>query len=386
MSRLRRPAGRLRDLPIWSKLGLIMLVPTLATILVGTLGLVDHIRQASNAERARTLSVLSQASGGLVEQLQFERTYAVLVASTVQNRNSPQYQQAMATYHAQWAKVDAAKLPYAQQRAALNDVPDKVNLLLSRLDLNLEDLPAGRTQAAKATNIDQIKDIVSPYNQIINDLLNVRDASAQLASDTTLSDHMRAAAAVSRAKEFIAEQRDVGHEVRGTGDFNASLRRKFLLTDTGYQISEANFRAVANDVEQQLFDRTLHGDNERAATNLTIQLVNLQGQNTRAIPFTHEQWQTAMVGYNALFRKVETNLDAGIVNQATKLRNDTNQRVFLETSVLIGMLLLAIMFAWLVARSMARSLRELRQGAWPSRSSACRTRSTGCAIRPCTVR
>ncbi|BCB85289.1 hypothetical protein Psuf_026020 [Phytohabitans suffuscus] len=32
MSRLRRPLGRLRDLPIWSKLGLIMIVPTLATI------------------------------------------------------------------------------------------------------------------------------------------------------------------------------------------------------------------------------------------------------------------------------------------------------------------------------------------------------------------
>ena len=43
MSRLRRPADRLRDLPIWSKLGLIMLVPTLATIIVGVSGLVDHI-------------------------------------------------------------------------------------------------------------------------------------------------------------------------------------------------------------------------------------------------------------------------------------------------------------------------------------------------------
>jgi hypothetical protein len=56
MSRLRRPADRLRDLPIWSKLGLIMLVPTLATIIVGVSGLVDHINTASNAERARTLS------------------------------------------------------------------------------------------------------------------------------------------------------------------------------------------------------------------------------------------------------------------------------------------------------------------------------------------
>jgi len=139
MSRLRRPAGRLRDLPIWSKLGLIMLVPTLATILVGTLGLVDHIRQASNAERARTLSVLSQASGGLVEQLQSERAYAVLIATTP--AKTPENNQAKAAWRAQWDKVDAAKLPWSQQRAALNDVPAKVNLLLTRLDRNLGDLP-----------------------------------------------------------------------------------------------------------------------------------------------------------------------------------------------------------------------------------------------------
>ena len=59
MSRLRRPAGRLRDLPIWSKLGLIMLVPTLATIIVGVSGLVDHIEEASNAERATFLIAAS---------------------------------------------------------------------------------------------------------------------------------------------------------------------------------------------------------------------------------------------------------------------------------------------------------------------------------------
>src|ERR671933_60217 len=85
VSRLRRPAGRLRDLPIWSKLGLIMLVPTLATVIVGVSGLVDHINTANNAERARTLSVLSQAAGGLVDQLQNERSDAVLVKTTPAN-------------------------------------------------------------------------------------------------------------------------------------------------------------------------------------------------------------------------------------------------------------------------------------------------------------
>ena len=109
MSRLRRPAGRLRDLPIWSKLGLIMLVPTLATIVVGTSGLVDHIDEASNAERARTLSVLSQAAGSLVDHLQNERAFGVTIATT--KKDTPERAAASLAYGREHAKVDAAKLP-----------------------------------------------------------------------------------------------------------------------------------------------------------------------------------------------------------------------------------------------------------------------------------
>src|SRR4029453_2274051 len=97
MWRLRRPADRLRDLPIWSKLGLIMLVPTLATIIVGVSGLVDHIEEANNAERARTLSVLSEAAGGLVDHLQNERAYGVMIA-TIKDKNSPESGKAKAAY------------------------------------------------------------------------------------------------------------------------------------------------------------------------------------------------------------------------------------------------------------------------------------------------
>src|SRR5690348_6267181 len=131
MSRLRRPADRLRDLPIWSKLGLIMLVPTLATIIVGVSGLVDHIDEASNAERARTLSVLSEAAGGLVDHLQNERAFGLMI---VANNDNPAIKAAaQKSYEAEHPLVDQAKVAYSQQKAALEDVPDKVGTLLLRL-------------------------------------------------------------------------------------------------------------------------------------------------------------------------------------------------------------------------------------------------------------
>ena len=67
LSRLRRPASRLRDMPIWSKLGLIMIVPTIATVVVGTSGLIDHVETLNNANRAGDLANLSSYSGDLVD-------------------------------------------------------------------------------------------------------------------------------------------------------------------------------------------------------------------------------------------------------------------------------------------------------------------------------
>ncbi len=361
MSRLRRPADRMRDLPIWSKLGLIMLVPTLATIIVGVSGLVDHIDEANNAERARTLSVLSEAAGGLVDHLQNERAYAVIITTIPQaDRTKPEFIKAKEAYASENAKVDAAKVPYAQQKAALDEVPENVSTLLLRLDRNLEDLPSKRSQIGNLRLSEGVEDT---YTDLIDDLLGVRDAAAQLATDTDLSDHLRAVAAVAQAKEYISRERIVGHQVIKEGNLTTDLRRDFLEAETGYKLAGNTLHSVGSASDQAAFDRIADLPTGRAATNFTVQLSRLEASNTRNIPFQTQNWDDAMSAYGQEFRSVEVKMDSEIVAQATGLRNDTNRRVFLETSVLLGMLLLAILFAWLVARSMARSLRELRQGA-----------------------
>ncbi|MDY7084610.1 MAG: sensor histidine kinase [Actinomycetota bacterium] len=361
MSRLRRPADRLRDLPIWSKLGLIMLVPTLATIIVGVSGLVDHIDEANNAERARTLSVLSEAAGGLVDHLQNERAYGMKI-TTIDDAKSPDLAKAKQDYTAENAKVDAAKVPYAQQKAALDDVPENVSTLLLRLDRNLEELPAQRSQIANKRSADK-QSVQDTYTKLISDLLAVRNAAAQLASDTELSDHLRAVAAVATAKEFISQQRDIGHEVIAAREVTPGLRQALLQAQLGYKLSGDTLQQVGNAADRKAFVEIENSTGGRGATNYSDPLTRNQAQNNRRIPFNTEQWDDAFVAYGQEFRKVEAKMDSDIVNEATTLRNDVNRRVFIETSVLLGMLLLAILFAWLVARSMARSLRELRQGA-----------------------
>ena len=140
-----RPIGFVRDLPIWTKLGLIMIVPTIATIVVGTAGLLDQVDQASGAERARLLTVLSGEAGVLVHNLQDERTTAIQLLYS-----PPAALEARKTaYTAQQVKTEAAKARYLLNRTTIAEVPDSLRTLLDRIQAQLGQLPTIRGQVVE---------------------------------------------------------------------------------------------------------------------------------------------------------------------------------------------------------------------------------------------
>ncbi|MFF0229948.1 nitrate- and nitrite sensing domain-containing protein [Micromonospora sp. NPDC005254] len=361
LSRLRRPASRLRDMPIWSKLGLIMIVPTIATVVVGTSGLVDHLDTLNNANRAGDLANLSSYSGDLVDTLQDERTTAVLLLQATGTQPKAQYQEA---YNRVNSRVDQATGPYRQQRSDVEDLPGSLEGLLDGIDQNLQELPGVRSQVFNGKL--KLAEAIQAYEGLINDLLAIRDSATQLAGNNDLSDRMRAAAAVAREKEFLAVRRVVVHRalgVQGGQRLTPALRTDYIASGTGQQQALQSFKAVASPDEAKFHDQTVAGGDRREAQNYTGWIDGNTTGDMRGAPFGPDQWDSAMTANAKLIRAVETKLDGDVVAEADNLRSDVQRQVFLETGLLLSMLLLAILFAYLVARSMARSLRELRQGA-----------------------
>ncbi|MGQ5260415.1 nitrate- and nitrite sensing domain-containing protein [Micromonospora sp. ZYX-F-536] len=358
LSRLRRPASRLRDMPIWSKLGLIMIVPTIATVVVGTSGLVDHLETLNNANRAGDLANLSSYSGDLVDTLQDERTAAVLLSAADGTQPKAQYQEA---YNRVNSRVDQAKGPYLQQRAEIEDLPASLESLLDQIDQDLKDLPGARSQVFSSKL--KLTETVQAYEGLINNLLAIRESATQLAGNNELSDRMRAAAAVAREKEFLSVRRVVVHRALDQRQLTPVLRTDYIASGTGQQQAEQSFKAVATPEEAAFHDQTIAGGDRREAQNYIGWMDGNTTGDMRGAIFGPDQWDSAMTANAKLIRTVETKLDRDVVAEADNLRSDVQRQVFLETGLLLSMLLLAILFAYLVARSMARSLRELRQGA-----------------------
>ncbi|BCL15591.1 hypothetical protein GCM10017556_33300 [Micromonospora sagamiensis] len=344
-------------MPIWSKLGLIMIVPTIATVVVGTNGLIDHLDTLNNANRAGDLANLTGYSGALVDTLQDERAAAVLLlGSNAQTRE--QYNKAYTEVH---QRVDRARGPYSRQRAELDGLPNNFEKVLDRIDQGLEDLPGTRSQVFN--NKLPLTDAARSYEGLINDLLDIRDSASQLAGDTDLSERMRAVAASARAKEFLSVRRVVVHRALIQGSMSPVLRTDYIATGTGQQQALQSFQAVANQAESELYQQTVAGSDQRQVENYLGWINGNTTDSMTGAPFGANEWDAAMVANAKLIRTVEAELDGDVVRLADQLRSDVQRRVFLETGLLLSMLLLAIFFAYLVARSMARSLRDLRQGA-----------------------
>jgi signal transduction histidine kinase len=367
-------AGWLRDRRIGIKLGFIMFVPTLATVIVGANGLVSQISNANTADRARTLATLSADAGTLVDSLQDERADAALYLSYVQDHFSPhttkvhftndQIRAAETVYHNQQLKSTQALTDYTQQAAATSDIPANLRSLLTTNTSNLNALSGLRNQvvtaSAQAGNTRSAA--TDQYANVIRNLLAIRDSAAQLAGDPTLSFEMRAAGAIAQTKEFIAQERVTGIELLTDGIATSALRKSFFGGITGQAQGTNAFSVVATQSQQNLLKLTVNGDGLRPSADYENRFIDTGGT---AVPtgFSPDQWNAAMATRANLYRQVEVALDKEIVTDASAARDSVERQIIIDVGLLFAIVLIAMVIAWLVARSMNRALRELKHGA-----------------------
>jgi signal transduction histidine kinase len=359
--RLRRPWSRFRDLPIWSKLGVIMIVPTLATIAIGTNGLIGHRETAAGAGRAGNLADLSQSSAELIHHLQDERVAAVRVlgaSGDEADERSEGYTQARDA-------VDTAMAEFQREGDVVSGAPASYRDLIGQINDQLSRLPQTRGQVSEA----EIGIIATAgfYEELIVNLLSLRDLAAQVVAEETtdnaLSDRMRAAVAVSQAKEFLSQRRVVGHVVLIRGAYNPYLRTEYIGAGAGETQALQTFGIVATATDATVLDAAQQSGEARQSQIFQGNLDSLDSGSLETLPWDATAWDETLAAHADLIRDAERALDEAVVADADTVRAEAEQQLLVQAMLLLLVLLLAILLAWLVARSMVNSLRTLRQGA-----------------------
>ncbi|HEY9483698.1 MAG TPA: nitrate- and nitrite sensing domain-containing protein, partial [Micromonosporaceae bacterium] len=371
-------AGWLRDRRIGIKLGFIMFVPTLATVIVGANGLVSQISNANIADRAHTLAALSADAGSLANALQDERASATMTVGYARNSKTAVTKAAAAkaaadaaaaykTFQQQKNTSDRLTADYNQQAAAESDVPATLRQTLDDVSKSLATLGVLRQQVSLAMNSPQLaipmSQSASAYESAITTLLAIRDASAQLAGEPALSFEIRAASAISQEKEYISQERETGLEalIEPAG-MSPALYQSFIGATTGQAQAHLAFGAVATPSEQDMYRQIVTGDGLQPSKE-TRDLFVGNGTSGKITGITVDQWNATSASRASLFRTVESTLDSEIVADASAARDRVERQIIIDVGLLFAIVLIAMLIAWFVARSMNRALRELKHGA-----------------------
>ncbi len=357
-SGVRSLVGYLRDRPIGIKLGFIMFVPILAIVIVGANGLVAQISTTNNADRARTLATLTQFSGALVDQLQAERADATMLLGSP---SKAAMDAAKPVFAAQTAKTDSAATAYTTQSSSQANLPDNFRSLLARIQTQLGQLGALRNEIGVSGQIP-LSAAVSPYSALISSLLQIRDDASQLAGDSTLSFEMRAAASIASDKEYVSQERYLVLTALLQGNMPFQLRKQVIATQTGQAQAATQYQVVATAEQWSWYSLTVSGNDLRPSQ---VDEAKIEAMQTDALPdgMKFDEWDKGISARGALLRAVEVKIDNETVDDSTTLRDQVQRQIIVDVGLLFAMVLAAMLIAWLVARSMNRSLRELKQGA-----------------------
>ncbi|MFI9260120.1 nitrate- and nitrite sensing domain-containing protein [Streptomyces sioyaensis] len=351
----------LRNWRISTRLVSLLALPVVAATTLGGMRIATSLENIDQLDKMQMLTEMTRQATELADALQVERDKSAGPLAGSGNTKDD------ANVVAPREATDRAKLSFNQ---ATGDIQGQdatmagVRATVLEIGRQLNTLNEIRSTAYK--DGDNSARTVTSYNQLINSLLSLSQDMAQATSNPEMIRSTRALAAFSSAKEYASIQR--------------ALVSAGLAHDGGPQLS-ANDRLAgrnAEDSEKAARDRfsQIYTNNAGALTR------GLDGNNDEikaAVAFAHRSFASATGIRSQDIRyldwydsdtvkidemsRIETTLLSEMEQKARQLRNEATQTAIISGALILLVLGVSLVGAFVVARSMVRSLRRLQDTA-----------------------
>ncbi|MFI0903397.1 nitrate- and nitrite sensing domain-containing protein [Streptomyces sioyaensis] len=351
----------LRNWRISTRLVSLLALPVVAATTLGGMRIATSLENIDQLDKMQLLTEMTRQATELADALQVERDKSAGPLAGSGNTKDD------ANVVAPREATDRAKLSFNQ---ATGDIQGQdatmtgVRATVLEIGRQLNTLNEIRATAYK--DGDNSARTVTSYNQLINSLLSLSQDMAQATSNPDMIRSTRALAAFSSAKEQASMQR--------------ALISAGLAHGGGPQLS-ANDRLAgrnAEDSEKAFRDRfsQIYTNNAGALTR------GLDGNNDEikaAVAFAHRSFASATGIRSQDIRyldwydsdtvkidemsRIETTLLSEMEQKARELRNEATQTAIISGALILLVLGVSLVGAFVVARSMVRSLRRLQDTA-----------------------
>ncbi|MFI9275396.1 nitrate- and nitrite sensing domain-containing protein [Kitasatospora sp. NPDC052896] len=358
----RRATGmsriRMRNWRIRTRLIALLLLPVVVATVLGGLRITSAMQSSQQLAQMANLSDLAAKATALADALETERDVSAgpLTANPGQDDS----------------EVDAARQQTDNLSKAYNsraDSFDNMNLsggnsLLMQVRKDMTLLPVIRTSAY--TQVDNIETTIASYDTIIQDLLAITQDIALTSSNSELVTATRALQQFALEKDASSEQRALISAALarpGGADLSTSDQNFGLRLQNSFQNAVTNFNSIYGATAAEKLRARLNYNSEISLADRYAQQV-LQPNGIRtAQPRTYLDWYEQASVRVDNEGAIESQLVDELKGKAQSLQSQADNDAILNGVLIALVLLITVIGAALVARSMVRSLTTLQNAA-----------------------
>ncbi|GAB2988317.1 sensor histidine kinase [Saccharothrix stipae] len=351
-----RTAGwRLRNWRLPTKLTAVLLIPTIAAVALGGLRVNSDLADAADLNRLANQIQLESAVADLVQQLQRERDLS-------------------ASHVASGKQLDRVVLD--RQLRRVEDTVQALNAKIADLSADLDDEVVTRFRRA-SSQLDRLNSlrnavretqypsdaVMRTYSESVESLLDLGEQAIAGINEPELVRLHLATNAIARIKEQESRKRGIMLDVFQGGGFGPGQERQLLAANAELDAARNDFRKSATADQAKIYDDTVTGLIVDTANDMQETALNLAAAGAPLTSLRPEKWDIASTLTVNLTRDVENLLLEQLQNRTDELTGVARAAAFRDSGIVLGALLLAMLMALFVARSILNPLRTLRRAA-----------------------
>ncbi|MEU6843938.1 nitrate- and nitrite sensing domain-containing protein [Streptomyces sp. NPDC046716] len=357
----------LRNWRISTRLVSLLALPVVAATSLGALRIAESLNDIDQLDNMKLLTEMTKQASDLASALQTERDQSAGPLANDPKAASTNYdvkQARQETDRSRTAFLDGTYAVDGDDESSLKGVRDHAVQIAKQLN-GLKEIRADAFAKGRPTS-----QTVEAYSRIIDNLLSLSTDMAQATSSPEMIDRTRSLAAFSNAKEYASEQRAIiaaalpeNGKTFGTLTDTDRLYGQAAMDDQDNAL--VSFRTVYGEVaaEELLKPLTDSDATIKAADNYAERVFTrtdgIKTQDKRS----YKDWYDADSSRITKMSTIETTLLNEMEQQARELRSASERQAIINGALILLVLGVSLVGAFVVARSMIRSLRRLQDTA-----------------------
>ncbi|WP_369275889.1 nitrate- and nitrite sensing domain-containing protein [Streptomyces sp. R11] len=205
------------------------------------------------------------------------------------------------------------------------------------------------------------------YGDIISSVIGGLDDLDEAVHDPTLAQRMRSSAALSFAEDAVSLQRALVAVALERGTLDPKEQSELEKATSDRRSALDYFFVLADPATRRAFEETVTGrdvdESERIRVLLTNRLVGLTRSADKEPVADPAAWYAAASRTGDLIRQVRNGIEKNLSTTAEDRLRDVLSTVFLDSALLVLLLLITAAVTTAVARSITRPLQSLRSTA-----------------------